>query len=234
LTHSRRLRAKIELLAPRMHRAIHAFWTHPRVVEIFPEFLFTTYCVGRSTVPLLEAARDAAIACRDGDPPAPFVAEYCARHIPEEAHHDEGVLDDLSVLGVSRESVAKKIPSATMAALIGSQYYWIHNVHPIALLGYLEVLEGEPPEAEFLEGFIQRTKLPREAFRTYFQHAHVDQKHRDDLRAALDRMPLARQHESILAISAFQTVELVRQIFEQLVSAQPQANALEAFARHGQ
>jgi len=214
-----------------MHRTIHAFWTHPRVVEIFPEFLFTTYCVGRSTVPLLEAARDAANARGDNDAVAPFVAEYCARHIPEEAHHDEGVLDDLSVLGVPRESVTKKIPSATMAALIGSQYYWIHNVHPIALLGYLEVLEGEPPVAEFLEEVIQRTKLPRRAFRTYFQHAHVDQKHRDDLREALDRMPLAREHESILAISAFQTVELVRHIFEQLISAPAQASALQASAR---
>ena len=231
MSHSRRLREKIELVAPGMHRALDAFWTHPRVAEIFPEFLFTTYCVGRSTVPLLESALAGANARRAVDPVSARVADYCARHIPEERHHDESVLDDLAVLGVSRETVARRIPSATMAAMIGAQYYWILNVHPIALLGYLEVLEGEPPVAEFLEEVIQRTGLPRKAFRTYFQHADVDRKHRDDLRAALDRMPLSREHESILAISAFQTVELVRRIFGELVEAYPHSSVLEASAR---
>src|SRR5215469_6062559 len=64
MSHSRKLREKIELVAPGMHRAIHAFWTHPRIHEIFPEFLFTTYCVGRSTVPLLELAHTAGSAYR--------------------------------------------------------------------------------------------------------------------------------------------------------------------------
>ena len=49
MSHSARLRAKIELVAPGMHRAIEAFWAHPRMPEIFPEFLYTTYCVGRTT-----------------------------------------------------------------------------------------------------------------------------------------------------------------------------------------
>jgi Iron-containing redox enzyme len=230
MSHSRRLRAKIELVAPSMHRAIDAFWMHPSLREIFPELLFTTYCVGRSTVPLLELALNTADAQREVDPVAASVADYCERHIPEERHHDEGVLDDLAVLGVSRESVAQRIPSPTMAALIGGQYYWILNVHPLALLGYLEVLEGEPPVAEQLEEAIQRTGLPRKAFRTYFQHADVDRKHRDDLHEALDRMPLSREHESILAISAFQTVGLVRQIFEELVSAPLKESAFQASA----
>jgi hypothetical protein len=231
MSHSRRLREKIELLAPSMHRAIDAFWTHPRMPQIFPEFLFATYCVGRSTVPLLETALTAANARRGADPVAASVADYCGRHIPEERHHDESVLDDLGVLGVSRESVARRIPSPTMAALIGAQYYWILNVHPVALLGYLEVLEGEPPVAEQLEEVIQRTNLPRKAFRTYFQHADVDRKHRDDLHEALDRMPLFREHESVLAISAFQTVGLVHQIFEELVAGLPLETALKASAR---
>ncbi len=230
MSHSRRLREKIELVAPCMHRAIDAFWAHPRLPEIFPEFLFTTYCVGRTTVPLLETALAAASARSGADAVAGAVADYCARHIPEERHHDEGVLDDLGVLGVSRESVLRRIPSPAMAALIGAQYYWILNVHPVALLGYLEVLEGEPPISEHLEEVIKRTGLPRKAFRTYFQHADVDRKHRDDLHEALNRMQLSRQLESILAISAFQTVSLVRQIFEELIARLPQETALKASA----
>ena len=180
---------------------------------------------------LLESAFDVATARRESDPVAFRVADYCARHIPEERHHDENVLDDLAVLGISRESVARRIPSPTMAALIGAQHYWILNVHPIALLGYLEVLEGEPPVADFLEEVIQRTGLPRAAFRTYFQHADVDRKHRDDLHEALDRMPLSQEHASILAISAFQTVELVRRIFEELVETRAHNTAMTAATR---
>jgi hypothetical protein len=231
MSHSRRLREKIELVAPSMHRAIDAFWNHSRLSELFPELLFATYCVGRTTVPLLELALSVANSRREDDPVAASVAEYCERHIPEERHHDEGVLSDLEVLGVSRESVARRIPSPTMAGLIGAQYYWILNVHPVALLGYLEVLEGEPPVAERLEEVIQRTGLPRGAFRTYFQHADVDRKHRDDLHEVLDRMPLSRKHESIVAISAFQTVGFVRQIFEELVAGVPREAALRAASR---
>lgn len=230
MSHSRRLRQKIELVAPGMHRSIHAFWTHPRMPEIFPDFLYNTYCVGRATVPLLESAFTAASARREVDPVAACVADYCEQHIPEERDHDESVLDDLTILGVSRESVARRIPSPTMAALVGAQHYWILTVHPVALLGYLEVLEGEPPVAEFLEEVIQRTGLPRAAFRTYFQHADVDRKHRDDLHEALDSMPLSKEHANILAISAFQTVELVRRIFEELVGAHAKGAAMGASA----
>ena len=36
---------------------------------------------------------------------------------------------------------------ATAAALVGAQYYWIRHVHPVALLGYVMLLEGYPPSA---------------------------------------------------------------------------------------
>lgn len=203
-----------------MYQAIDAFWAHPCLREIFPEFLFTTYSLGRATVSLLETAAGAARSRWSSDPVAVCVADYCDMHMPEEAQHDEGVLGDLEVLGVSRESALRRIPSPTVAALVGAQYYWIQHVHPVALLGYLEVLEGEPPVAEFLEDVIQRTGLPRAAFRTYFQHAALDQKHRDDLHDALDHMPLAAEHSTMLGVSAFQTVALVRQIFDELAASQ--------------
>jgi hypothetical protein len=44
-------------------------------------------------------------------------------------------------------------------------------------------------------------------------------------------MPLSREHESIVAISAFQTVGLVRQIFEELVEDVPREAALRAANR---
>lgn len=229
-SHSRRLREKIELISPSMHEATGAFWSHPRLRAIFPEFLFTTYTLGRATVSLLETAAAAARGQWSADAVATAVAKYCEAHIPEEAGHDEGVLGDLETLGVPRETAMRRIASPTMAALVGAQYYWMQYAHPVALLGYLEVLEGEPPEAAFLEGVIARTGLPRKALRTYFQHAVLDLKHRDDLHKALDRMPLGAEHEAILGVSAFQTVALVGQIFRELAALEPEDTARGAFS----
>ena len=68
-----------------------------------------------------------------------------------------------------------------MASLVGSQYYWIFHTHPVALLGYIAVLEGNPAPIEFLNEVVERTGLPRAAFGSMFKHAALDLQHRNDL-----------------------------------------------------
>ena len=36
-------------------------------------------------------------------------------------------------------------PAPAVAALVGAQYYWVLHHHPVALLGYIGLLEGYPP-----------------------------------------------------------------------------------------
>jgi len=43
------------------------------------------------------------------------------------------------------------------SARVGAQYYWIHHFHPVALLGYIAVLEGRPPSPTLVEELIERT-----------------------------------------------------------------------------
>lgn len=73
------------------------------------------------------------------------LATYLERHVDEERQHDDWLLEDLAELGVAREDVWGRIPSPNIAALVGSQYYWMRHYHPVALLGYIAVLEGRPP-----------------------------------------------------------------------------------------
>jgi hypothetical protein len=86
------------------------------------------------------------------------------------------------------------------------------------LLGYLAVLEGEPPSTAFLEEVVAKSGLPADAFRTYIRHGQLDPLHRDDLNDALDRMPLNAQHTTLLGISAIQTVHWLRSAFEELMA----------------
>ena len=93
----------------------------------------------------------------------------------------------------ARKDVLKRIPPPSAAALAGAQYYWIRHVHPVALLGFIAVLEGTPPDVDFFEATADRIGVPRKAFSNLLLHGKLDPQHRDDLDRALDSLPLTRK-----------------------------------------
>jgi hypothetical protein len=214
--HSQLLRHKIGLVQPRLSAVARRFWTHPRVGELYPEFLFLVHTMIRGSVPMMLAAAEEARR-RPGDPVAAPLAAYYEKHAREEAHHDDWLLNDLEVLGHRREDVLARLPSPIVASLVGAQYYWIHHVHPAAFLAYLAVLEGNPPEVDQLEDIRRRAGLPPEAFRTLVKHAHLDPHHRDDLNRTLDALELTPELHVLLGVAAFQTVERVTEAMEEIL-----------------
>jgi hypothetical protein len=220
-SHSEVLRAKIGLAYPRLSAVSGRFWSHPELAALYPEFLFTVHTMIRSSVPMMEEAAAAArhLAGEGRDPTAPLLAEYFERHAREEAGHDDWLLDDLEALGTARATVWGRIPSRHVAAMVGAYYYWVRHVHPVALLSYLAVLEGNPPVVEQLEVVQRSTGLPREAFRTLIKHAQLDPHHRDDLNDLIDRLPLTAEHHQLLALSAFHTIEQVSLVLQEVLDA---------------
>ena len=164
----------------------------------------------------MKAAAECASALAATDPVARALGEYLAEHAEEEKGHDEWALDDLEVLGITREEVSRRIPSPTVAALVGSQYYWMHHFHPVAYLSYIAVLEA-PPSIDFLEDTVKRTGLPRSAFTTQFYHAKLDIHHVKEFDRMVDSLPLNEWHHSVLGVNAFHTAELLSRGFEDLV-----------------
>ena len=136
------------------------FWTRPDLREIFPEYLFLVHCIIRASVPLMEAAVAAAQSKGAGDAVASQLADYFSHHITEETDHDEWLLDDMEVLGFRREEILNRVPPPEVAELVGAQYYWLYHAHPVALLGYVAVLEGDPPLEQELESAALRTPKP--------------------------------------------------------------------------
>lgn len=151
------------------------------------------------------------------EPVCAQLADYLAIHIPEEREHDDWVLGDLESLGYSPSECLESVPSPTAAALAGAQYYWLHHLHPIALLGYMAVLEGDPPDPDRLERVIKQTGLPARAFSTLSRHAQLDPYHRADLDRTLDKMPLTPQHHDFMGTSAISTVALLARLTEEVV-----------------
>jgi hypothetical protein len=206
LSHSQRLRLKLKLALPELGLAGLAYTSHPRFAEILPHYVYATHCMIRASVPLMRVGAERSRELTD--PVAQAIATYFKKHIREEMHHDDWLLEDLAVLGYDPAELLKQPPSGWVAAMVGSQYYWIYHYHPVALLGYIAVMEGYPPTEQQVDELVARTGYPRDAFRTMLRHARLDPHHRDDLDRLLDSLPLAPEHVAVIGNSALQTVHL--------------------------
>ena len=151
------------------------------------------------------------------DPLAEPLAVYLDEHVDEERGHDETLLDDLELLGLTRADVLARVPPPSVATLVGAQYYWILHHHPLAFLGFVGVMEGFPPTEELVEQLIERTGYPPEAFRTFAEHAELDPGHRDHLDRVLDALPLTPDDEALLGVSAITTAGLAARPVEELL-----------------
>ena len=197
--------------------ACTALVDHARLRELWPEYLVLQHQIIRATVPLTEAALERARALPETDPLRAALSTYLEEHVDEELHHDDGLLDDLELLGFSRESTLERMPPAAVATLVGCQYYWIQHHHPIAFLGYVLLMEGYPPTPELIDILIARTGYPEQAFRTFAQHAELDPGHRDHLDRTLDSMLPSTAHEAMIVASATATASLAARALAEIL-----------------
>jgi hypothetical protein len=211
------LHRRIELVSGPLLQASRTFLAHQSISQLYPEFLITLHGIIRASVPLMEGALRRAWETADSDPVARSLTEYLARHIEEERGHDEWILGDLRVLGVSRDVVMERVPTPAIAALVGSHYYWIFHYHPVALLGYLAVSEGYPPLPRLVDDLRARTGFPSDAFKTLSEHADLDAHHGADLDQLIDSLPLTRDLQTLLGLSAMSTVGFMARCIEEVV-----------------
>ena len=85
---SLRLRRKIDLMVPPYAHACQRLIDHPRLTDLFPEYLISIHSIIRTTVPLMDAAIERAHGFGPGDPVAASVGAYLERHVEEERDHD--------------------------------------------------------------------------------------------------------------------------------------------------
>jgi len=215
-TESRRLRGKLELVLPVLLATGRRLVSHPGLHGIYPEFLVMTHTIIRASVPLMETAL-ATARTLPNDPVAVLLADYLEHHIPEERGHDDWLLADLESIGIPGDQVLSRLPSATIAALVGSQYYWVQHVHPVGLLGYIAMFECYPAARQDIDRVQAATGYGPEAFRTLLLHADLDTQHGDDLDDLLDSLPLTEQQQTLIGLSAMTSVQLMAQARQELL-----------------
>jgi len=164
----------------------------------------------------MRTAKNCALSLSD-DAVAAQTAAYLEVHIAEEKDHDQWLLNDIESLGIPSADVLNATPLPAVISLLGAQYFWMLHMHPVAIFGYLIVLEGYPPLVHQLEQIRRNTGLPASAFRCLKSHAEDDPDHIDTLNRTLDDMPLTPEQSKYLALSAFHTIDAVASILEELL-----------------
>jgi len=210
LSNSRLLRSKIRLFDGALCVEADRFWGHPEFPAVYRTYLRHSYSIVRATVPLMRAAIESLKKPKfSGDIFTPPLIRYLEQHAEEETGHDEWILDDAEAIGMARDEVRDWRPGQNSSHIVGAQYYWIHHYHPISLLGYIAVMEGNPASTEFFEDVARRNNLPNAAISSFLYHSKIDPTHRDDLDRLLDSLPLGPNETELIGLSALRTVQYV-------------------------
>jgi predicted nucleotidyltransferase len=183
------------------------------------------YSEVRASVPLMIVARTAAIElAATGDSVANALIGWLDRHISDEIDHDAWLLGDYARTGADSERLAASPGTPTVAAMVGSVYYWSLHAHPVAILGYCAVLEGTPPTRRLIDRLMERTGYPIDAFDTLRHHSDVDNNHSRHLFELIDGLPLTQGEEAIIGMTALQTADLLVAAGDELLSSLSRAS----------
>ncbi|WP_318206309.1 iron-containing redox enzyme family protein [Streptomyces sp. SJL17-1] len=202
------LRTKLRPTAPVLRAATAALWRPDALRERYVRYLAAMQPLVRASVPLLVRAAERCAAEPD-DPAARRLAAYCLRHAEEERDHDAWLLDDLAAAGAGPAAV----PHPIVVELAGAQYYRIEHEHPVTLLGYIAVLEGNAPGPRLADRLAEVTGLPSGAFRTLREHAELDGGHLDELYRVLDALAPTPAQRTAVSVSALHTADLLTRLF---------------------
>jgi hypothetical protein len=189
-SYARDLKTRVGLYSTLLNRANEPLIDRESLKGFVVAHLVLLHQITRASVPLMEAALDAA-SRNDCDGVCARLVPYLRRHISEELYHDAWTLEDLAVVGLTRDEVLECMPRSCVASLVGAQYYWIIHYHPVAILGYIIILETNAPSDRLIDDLRRKSGLPEAAFRSHRVHAALDPGHQQELYETIDALPLS-------------------------------------------
>jgi hypothetical protein len=220
------LRTKTSLLTPALSAAAAELWRPEALRPRYIDYLHTMHALIRASVPLMERAAERCARLAPHDLTAEPLGRYFTEHAEEERGHDDWLLEDLAAAGTDPAAVLDAPPDPVAAELAGVQYYRIEHQHPVVLLGYIAVLEGNAPAPWLADRLAAGTALPEAAFRTLRAHAALDTRHTAELDALLDMLPLTAAQQAAIGANAIRTADLLIRIFRRLSWTDPRQGAL--------
>ncbi len=106
----------------------------------------------------------------------PALAAYLMRHGTEEIGHEQWAYSDLRKLGLAEEAIRASRPGTACASMIGLEYFVAGHWNPVALFGWMFVLESLGDDI----GHFAAQRIGRaldDSSATYFLAGHGDADH---------------------------------------------------------
>lgn len=220
-SHSERLCGRINLAMPAVHSISNEIINHPRIRELFPEFLVRVHWLIRFSSPLMSSALAECQRRAETDDVAAAMIPYLKEHLHEEDGHDELLLQDLESIGVPRAEVLRRLPEPCVAGAQGAMHYWTVHHHPVAMFGSLVPSECYQTSMTAIDYLHQRSGYPRSAFRTIELHSELDQDHGAEALKVVDSLPLTDWHHEVLGIAALNFLAGTTQMYRELLDQFP-------------
>ena len=202
--HSRHVRARLEPVLPLAADAAAALRDQPRAGELFLGLVHLQHCIDRASTPLLRTAeQEATRRAAAGDAVADGLIDHFHRH-----DHDEGdldaLLDDYAALDRNPAEVLTRPPASAVAAMVGAVHYWVVHFHPVALIGYLAVMDRDPPTPALIDALRERAGVAPSGNSPRRQDGRPHAG--DDVWTLLDRLPLTTHQLDVVTSAALHTV----------------------------
>jgi hypothetical protein len=208
------LRITLAQATPPLRAAAAEIWRRPGIERRYPVYLRRMHEVVRASVPLMELAAQRCRLLGPVDPVAVALRHYLEAHIEQERGHDDWLLDDLAAADPGPAGAG--VPPPVVARLVGTQYYWIAQHHPVALLGYIAVLEGNAPDVRLANRIMATAGVSEAAVRTVRAHAELDTDHTGAVYALLDTLPLTPTQLAAVTVSGLHTTRALMALFEHI------------------
>lgn len=221
------LQTKLALVTPALRAASADLWRRPGLRRRYVTYLQTMHFVIRASVPLMERAAQRCAGLEAGDPVALPLGRYLMRHAAEENGHDDWLRADLAALMDDPSPGLAALPPPVVARLVGPHYYWVEHHHPVTLLGYIAVMEGNAPSGALADWIVARADVPATAVRTVREHAELDTGHSSAVLGLLDTLPLTAAQAHAVATAALHTVGALIDLFTHLTHGTPRAHCGE-------
>lgn len=198
------LRALIDILIPGTSVTAKKILNEDLTKEKYITYLIDLYHMVIAVCPMMQTAADELR--KRGHPNDLLVAAYLEHHRIEELDHDLWLLQDLANLGVDKETVLSFTPKTEIINMVGSVYYRIFHIDPVALLGYLAIGETYPVSNSIIDTIMSAIDVGPQCVDTLRRHTVIDVDHSADFYEFISSMDWSEQQKQSIHDCAKATI----------------------------
>jgi hypothetical protein len=203
------LRAKVAPVLAEVSARSALMVEHERPQMAYTELLRLLHSMVRANVPLLRTAEVEASRVAQSDLVGASIVEYLHDRSILGRDHADSIQADYAATGADPADLDLAPGSPTVAAMVGSIYYWVLHAHPVAVLGYCAIFEATPPSHEFVDRLEICTGFVPGAFNSLRRQSVRDVNRADVIFGLIDGLPLTTGLRALINMAALQTADLL-------------------------